>query len=58
MQDAPLVTTAILDYAAKWHGETEVLSVTAEGVLETSNWQNVARRSKLCARALKKLGIR
>ncbi|KAL4856390.1 Medium-chain-fatty-acid--CoA ligase [Chlorella vulgaris] len=58
MQDAPLVTTAILDYAAKWHGETEVLSVTAEGVLETSNWQNVACRSKLCARALKKLSIR
>ncbi|EFN53923.1 hypothetical protein CHLNCDRAFT_48981 [Chlorella variabilis] len=58
MQDAPLVTTSILDYAAKWHGEAEIVSMTVEGQVEKSNWRQVADRSKLCALALKRLGVR
>jgi hypothetical protein len=58
MQDVPLITTNLLDYAARWHGESEVVSVSVEGVTETSHWRQVAQRAKLCALALKCLSVR
>lgn len=58
MQEQPLVVTSILDYAAKVHGEQEVVSVSVEGAVERSTYRQVAVRAKLAALALKQLGVR
>ncbi|PSC71890.1 long-chain-fatty-acid-ligase [Micractinium conductrix] len=59
MQEQPLVVTTILDHAERFHGEQEVVSVRCEDkALLTSSWRQVARRAKLAALALKRLGVR
>ena len=58
MQDWPLVVTNILDYAAKFHGEQEVITCTAEGPTHRYTYADMHRRSKLCALALQRLGVR
>ena len=58
MQDWPLVVTNILDYAAKWHGEQEVITCTAEGPIHRYTYADMHRRSQLCALALQRLGLR
>ena len=58
MQSQPLVVTSILDHAARWHGEQEVVSVTVEGAVEVSTYRQCHERSRLCALALTSLGVR
>lgn len=59
MQDYPLVVPSILDYAAKFHGEQEVIGVSAdERRVERSTYRQVAQRARLAALALKRLGVR
>lgn len=58
MQEYPLCVTGILDHAARWHGEQEVVSVSVEGALERSTYRQVSERARLGALALKRLGIR
>ncbi|CAK0787064.1 hypothetical protein CVIRNUC_010280 [Coccomyxa viridis] len=57
MQDHPLLLTGILDYAARWHGEQEVVTRTVEGPVVISNYAEVHERARLCALALRRLGI-
>ncbi|KAL4431736.1 hypothetical protein ABPG77_002952 [Micractinium sp. CCAP 211/92] len=59
MQESPLVVTTILDHAARFHGEQAVVSVgVEERSVQVSNWRQVAERARLCALALRRLGIR
>ena len=58
MQDWPLVVTKILDYAAKFHGEQEVITCTAEGPIHRYTYADMHKRSQLCALALQRLGVR
>ena len=58
MQKQALVVTSILDHAAKWHGEQQVVSVSVEGAVEISNYRQCHERARLCALALKRLGVR
>ena len=58
MQDFPLLVTSIIDYAARWHGEQEVIGCEADGSTVISSYAEVARKSKLTALALKRLGVR
>ena len=58
MQRTPLTTSHIIDFAARWHGEAEVVGRTCEGATVVSSWRQVARRAKLCALALRRLGVR
>ena len=58
MQDYPLVVTSILDYAAKFHAEQEVITRTVEGEVHRHTYADLHRRSQLCALALCKLGVR
>ena len=57
MQDWPLVVNSILDYAAKFHGEQEVITCTVEGPVHRYTYADMHRRSQLCALAMKKLGV-
>ena len=54
----PLLVTNILDHAAKWHGEQQVVSVSVEGTVEVSSYRQCHERARLCALALKRLGVR
>jgi fatty-acyl-CoA synthase len=57
MQDWPLLVHKILDHAATFHADREVVSANAEGVLERSNWGTVAKRAKRLAQALQNRGF-
>lgn len=58
MQDFPLLVTSILDYAARWHGETDVVSCEVDSSTVRSSYAEVARNAKLTALALRRLGVR
>ena len=58
MQDWPLVVNSILDYAAKFHAEQEVITCTVEGPVHRYTYADMHRRSQLCALAMIKLGVR
>ena len=59
MQDFPLLVHRILDHAARWHGDTEVLSRSVEGPIHRITYAEVNRRARaLASAAQKKLGVR
>ncbi|GAB4814048.1 hypothetical protein N2152v2_001094 [Parachlorella kessleri] len=58
MQPWPLVVTNIIDYAARFHGDQEVVGRCPEGYTITTNYREVRQRAQLCALALKRLGVR
>ena len=57
MQDWPLVVNSVLDYAAKFHGEQEIITCTVEGPVHRYTYADMHRRSQSCALAMKKLGV-
>ena len=58
MQDAPLVLSSLIDYAARYHGRVEVVSRADGGDIERSNYATVAKRARRLACALRGLGVR
>lgn len=60
MQQQPLLVTSILDYAARYHGEAQIVSVSGDepGRVDVSTYREVGQRARLCALALKRLDIR
>jgi acyl-CoA synthetase (AMP-forming)/AMP-acid ligase II len=59
MQDWPLLTHRLLDHAAQWHGEREIISRTVEGPIHRETYVDLNRRSRQLAHAAKKqLGIK
>ena len=58
MQEFPLLVTSIIDHAARWHGEQEVISCEVDGSTVTSSYTDVARNAKLAALSLTRLGVR
>ena len=57
MMDKPLLISSVLDYAAKYHGGTEIVSRTVEGAIHRYNYADAEARSKKLAQALQRLGI-
>ncbi|MEY2883258.1 MAG: hypothetical protein RL490_982, partial [Pseudomonadota bacterium] len=57
MQDWPLLVWKLIDHAAAFHGEREVVSLTCEGGKHRSNWHTVRARARQCAAALRHMGI-
>ena len=58
MQHWPLTVTQVLEYAARWHPEQQIVCRTVEGPIVISTYQDLSRRAQLCALALIKLGLR
>lgn len=56
MQDWPLTVTTIIDHAARFHGEREVVTRTVEGPFHTTNYKEIHLRARKIAQALEKLG--
>lgn len=57
MQDHPLLISRLLDFAARYHGDTEIVSRRVEGDLHRSHYAQVLQRAVQCAHALDALGI-
>jgi len=58
MQDWPLLTHKIIDHAALYHGDREVVTRTVEGPVHRTDYARIAKRAKRVASALDKFGIR
>ena len=57
MQDRPLMISSLIDHAATFHPETEIVARTAEGPVHRTNYREVQRRAKRVANAMQALGI-
>jgi fatty-acyl-CoA synthase len=58
MQDWPLRVSTILDHAVVNHPEQEVVTRSVEGPIHRYTYADLYKRSKRCAKALQKLGVR
>ena len=54
MQDWPLLVHCVLDHAARWHGEREVVSRSLEGPIHRLNYRDLDRRARALASAAKR----
>jgi acyl-CoA synthetase (AMP-forming)/AMP-acid ligase II len=57
MMPEQLRIAAVLDHAAKWHADTEIVSRLAEGGLHRYTYAAASRRAKQLANALTALGV-
>ena len=57
MQDRPLMISSLIEHAATFHPDTEIVSRLPEGRTRRTNWAEVRDRSKQVANALTELGI-
>ena len=57
MQQRPLLISTLIDYAATYHGEREIVSRDSEGAFHRTNFAGVARRAKQLAGALNALDV-
>jgi fatty-acyl-CoA synthase len=55
--DQELLISSIIDHAARYHGDTEVVSVNTDGSQTRTNYKAVQKRAKNLASALTKRGM-
>ncbi|MFC3071009.1 long-chain-fatty-acid--CoA ligase [Phenylobacterium soli] len=58
MQNWPLTVDKILDHAAKWHPDVEVVSRSVEGPIVRTTYKQIHERAKRLSNALAKLGVK
>ncbi len=58
MQDRPLLISQIIDFAAAYYPEVEIVTRTVEGPIYRYGYRDAAKRSKQLAEALQGLGIK
>ncbi len=58
MMHAQLTISSMIEHAARYHAETEVVSVETTGGIYRSTWGQVERNARKLASALGKLGIK
>jgi fatty-acyl-CoA synthase len=57
MQDRPLMISSLIEHAAAFHGDAEIVSRLPEGPVRRSTWRAVNEESKQVANALAQLGV-
>ncbi|MGB3072281.1 MAG: 3-(methylthio)propionyl-CoA ligase [Ottowia sp.] len=57
MQQHQLLLSGLIDHAAAFHGEREIVSHLVDGSTHRSNWREVQQRAKRLANALTTLGV-
>ena len=57
IQERPLLISSLIDYAAQYHGSTEIVSRSVEGPIHRTTYGDVQARSKQLVRALGRLGV-
>src|SRR5687768_5454276 len=58
MQDRPLLISQIIDYAAAYDSDVEIVSCTVEGPIHRYGYRDAQKRAKKLAEALQGLGIK
>ena len=58
MQNWPLRVSTIIDHAARFHGDREIVTRTIEGPIARTTYGQVHLRARKVAQALTRLGIR
>jgi fatty-acyl-CoA synthase len=58
IMDVPLLVTSIIEHAARVHGDTPIVSRTAEGGIHRTTYAEAHGRAKRLAKALAALGVR
>jgi 3-(methylthio)propionyl---CoA ligase len=58
MMREPLLISSQIEFAARFHGATEVVTRTVEGPMHRSSWGEIARRARRLANALQALGVK
>ena len=56
MQDKQLMISSLIEHAANFHGDREIVTRTIEGPIHRSNYREIRRRAKQVANALAALG--
>ncbi len=57
IQERPLLISSLIEYAAMYHGASEVVSRSVEGPVHRYTYRDARARSMQLARALEKLGV-
>jgi len=57
MMNTPLLISSIAEHAAKFHGDREIVSVTADNPRHRCTYREMVGRSRQLANALEKLGL-
>jgi fatty-acyl-CoA synthase len=57
MQHHPLLISGLLDFAARYHGDTEIVSRRVEGDVHRTTYAQARQRAAQCANALDTLGL-
>jgi 3-(methylthio)propionyl---CoA ligase len=57
MMDRPLLISTLIEYAAEYHGDTEIVTRTVEGPIHRYTYRDAEARAKQVANALQRLGI-
>jgi acyl-CoA synthetase (AMP-forming)/AMP-acid ligase II len=57
MQNRPLLISTLIDYAASYHGDREIVSRHPDGTVHRTNYAIIAQRAKRLANGLTSLGI-
>jgi 3-(methylthio)propionyl---CoA ligase len=57
MQDHPLLISSLIEFAARHHGDAQIVSRRVEGDLHRYTYADAARRSRRVALALDRLGL-
>lgn len=58
MQDRPLLISSLIEFAAQYHKDAEIVSRTIEGPIHRYTYSDANRRAKQQAKALQKLGVK
>ncbi len=57
MMHQPLLISALIEHAGRYHGATEVVSVATTGVIERATWAEVAANARRLGSALMQMGL-
>ena len=57
MMDTPLLISSLIEYAATYHSDTEIVSRTVEGPIHRTTYAGAHARSKQLANVLARLGV-
>ncbi|WP_170446272.1 long-chain-fatty-acid--CoA ligase [Ruegeria arenilitoris] len=57
MMTQPLLISSLIDHAARYHGQTEIVSVETDGTATQTTWGEIAANARRMGSALTKLGL-
>lgn len=58
IQDRPLLISSLIEFAALYHGNTEIVTRSVEGPIHRYTYRDLSSRSKQLANALTRLGVK